>query len=145
MGYGPYRVWKNRMKGNGLDVWEKTYNNTITGESEYLYPEFKGYHRDFYWVTIQSKEQDFNIITATEGIFLRMFTPASPAGLVAPRIAPPFPKGDISFMHGIMPIGTKIWNADRLGPMSQKNIYSNRRKEYSKDIELYFDFTGKQK
>ena len=73
-----------------------------------------------------------------------MFTPASPKGLPnAERIAPRFPVGDISFMHGINPIGTKIWNAENLGPMSQKNIYSNRRKYYSKDIELYFNFIGK--
>lgn len=143
MGNGPYRVWKNRIAGNSLDVWEKAYNNTVTGESGYIYPEFKGYHKNFYWVTIQSKEQDFSIISAEEDIFLRMFTPAAPKGIVADRIAPPFPKGNISFMHGIMPIGTKIWNADRLGPMSQKNIYSNRRKYYSKDLELYFNFTGK--
>jgi hypothetical protein len=145
MGSGPYRVWKNRMKGNTLNVWEKEYNNTVTGESGYIYPEFKGYHKGFYWATVQSKEQDFDIICATEEIFLRLFTPAAPKGLIADRIAPSFPTGNISFMHGINPIGTKIWNADRLGPMSQKNIYSNRRKFYSKDIELYFDFTGNQK
>lgn len=145
MGYGPYRVWKNRMKGNSLDVWEKSYNNTVTGESGYLYPEFKGYHKGFYWVTIQSKEQNFNIICDQEDIFLRMFTPASPKGLSnAERIAPSFPAGDISFMHGINPIGTKIWNPENLGPMSQKNAFSNRRKEYTKDITLYFNFSGKR-
>ncbi|MEL7587135.1 MAG: glycoside hydrolase family 2 TIM barrel-domain containing protein [Prolixibacteraceae bacterium] len=143
MGSGPYRVWKNRIRGNLLDVWEKAYNNTVTGESG-VYPEFKGYHRDFYWVTVRSAEQDFDIVTATEGIFLRMLTPASPAGLNAPRISPPFPKGDISFLHGINPIGTKIWNPERLGPMSQKNAFSNRRKEYTKDITLYFNFSGKR-
>lgn len=143
MGNGPYRVWKNRIRGNRLDVWEKAYNNTVTGES-WIYPEFKGYHSAFYWVTVRSEEQDFDIVTPTEGIFLRIFTPASPTGLNAPRIAPPFPKGDISFLHGINPIGTKIWNPERLGPMSQKNAFSNRRKEYTKDITLYFNFSGKR-
>jgi hypothetical protein len=28
MGDGPYRVWKNRLKGNQFGVWSKTYNNT---------------------------------------------------------------------------------------------------------------------
>src|SRR6185312_7119283 len=32
MGYGPYRVWKNRMKGNTFGIWNKPYNNTETGE-----------------------------------------------------------------------------------------------------------------
>lgn len=42
MGRGPYRVWKNRTKGNNIGVWEKEYNNTITGESfdNLIYPEF---------------------------------------------------------------------------------------------------------
>jgi hypothetical protein len=32
MGDGPYRVWKNRLKGVKLNVWDKVYNNTITGQ-----------------------------------------------------------------------------------------------------------------
>jgi len=38
---------ENRMKGNTLDVWRKAYNNTVTGKSEYVYPEFKGYYKGF--------------------------------------------------------------------------------------------------
>jgi len=50
MGRGPYRVWKNRLKGSNLGVWEKEYNNTITGESfkNLIYPEFKGYYGNLY-------------------------------------------------------------------------------------------------
>ena len=33
MGDGPYRVWKNRMKGNQFGIWNKNYNNTETGET----------------------------------------------------------------------------------------------------------------
>ncbi|MEP6584784.1 MAG: glycoside hydrolase family 2 TIM barrel-domain containing protein, partial [Ginsengibacter sp.] len=43
MGRGPYHVWKNRLKGQQFGVWEKAYNNTVTGES-WDYPEFKGWH-----------------------------------------------------------------------------------------------------
>ena len=46
MGKGPYRVWKNRLKGGLFGVWHKKYNNTETGES-WNYPEFKGYYADF--------------------------------------------------------------------------------------------------
>ncbi len=45
LGRGPYRVWKNRMKGQQFGVWHKDYNNTVTGAS-WQYPEFKGYHAD---------------------------------------------------------------------------------------------------
>src|SRR5258708_11463948 len=45
MGRGPYRVWKNRLKGPQIGVWEKAYNNTITGES-WGYPAFKDWHAE---------------------------------------------------------------------------------------------------
>ena len=39
LGYGPYRGYKYRMKVNTLNVWEKDYNNTVTGKSGFVYPE----------------------------------------------------------------------------------------------------------
>jgi len=48
MGYGPYRVWKNRMKGNSFGEWNKAYNDSETGEAPWNYPEFKGYHAGFF-------------------------------------------------------------------------------------------------
>jgi hypothetical protein len=135
MGSGPYRVWKNRMKGNTLNVWEKEYNNTITGES-WIYPEFKGYHRNFYWATIQSKEQDFTVVCPDEDVFLRLFTPEKPKGANNDNTSPEFPAGNISFLHGIDPIGTKFTKAETLGPMSQPNMFL-----YEKYLTLYFDFS----
>ncbi|TFF33958.1 glycoside hydrolase family 2 protein [Mucilaginibacter psychrotolerans] len=41
LGRGPYRVWKNRLKGQQFGLWHKAYNNAITGEAP-GYPEFKG-------------------------------------------------------------------------------------------------------
>lgn len=134
MGNGPYRVWKNRMKGNTLNVWEKAYNNTITGES-WVYPEFKGYFRDFYWGTIQTKTQNFTVVCPDNDIFLRLFTPEKPKGAGNDNTSPEFPKGNISFLHGINPIGTKFTKAETLGPMSQPNQYL-----YEKSLTLYFNF-----
>lgn len=134
MGYGPYRVWKNRMKGNTLNVWSKAYNNTITGEN-WVYPEFKGYHRNFYWATIESKEQDFTIVCPDEDVFLRLFTPEKPKGANNDNTSPEFPAGNISFMHGIDPIGTKFTKPETMGPMSQPNMFL-----YEKYLTLYFNF-----
>lgn len=134
MGNGPYRVWKNRMKGNTLNVWEKAYNNTVTGES-WVYPEFKGYFRDFYWGTIQTKTQNLTVVCPDNDIFLRLFTPEKPKGAGNDNTSPEFPKGNISFLHGINPIGTKFTKAETLGPMSQPNQYL-----YEKSLTLYFNF-----
>lgn len=138
MGNGPYRVWKNRMKGNILNVWDKAYNNTITGERGWIYPEFKGYYRNFYWATIRSKEQDFTIVCPDDDVFLRLFTPEKPTGAGNDNTSPEFPSGNISFLHGINAIGTKFKKPEQLGPMSQLNMF-----QYEKNITLYFNFNKK--
>jgi hypothetical protein len=119
-GRGPYRVWKNRMKGNQFGVWNKKYNNTITGES-WDYPEFKGYYRDFQWAMIENKEHPFTIFTDTDNLFLRLYTPQKPKGAGNDNTNPTFPNGDISIMHAINGIGTKFDGPENHGPEGYKN------------------------
>jgi hypothetical protein len=140
MGDGPYRVWKNRMKGTSLDIWEKDYNNTVTGESGYIYPEFKGYHSRLYWAKIMTSEQPFTVVCCNENIFLRMYTPDMPKKPY--NTAPPFPSGDISFMHGIPPIGTKSQVPENMGSMGKKNMFYTYGNTRCKEMTLYFDFSG---
>lgn len=136
LGRGPYRVWKNRLKGLQLGVWEKAYNNTITGES-WNYPEFKGWHSQLYWVKVQNKESDFSIYTETNNIFLEMLKPEKPHAANNDNTSPPFPDGNIGFMHAISAIGTKFQAAELMGPQSQKNKQLNY--EPLKGV-LRFDF-----
>jgi hypothetical protein len=137
MGGGPYRVWKNRMKGVTLGVWEKEYNDTRTGDS-WVYPEFKGYHRDFYWATIKNKVSDFTIYNASEEpLFLRMYTPSQPAGAAKTFTAAAFSQTGISFMHGISAMGTKFSESFVAGPESERYKITDARKFSGK---LYFDF-----
>jgi len=140
LGDGPYRVWKNRIRGNNLNVWQKDYNNTITGHKGYIYPEFKGYHSRLYWVKILTTGQPFLVVSNNEDVFLRLFTPESPDKPY--NTAPPFPKGDISFLHGIPPIGTKSQIPDNMGPSGRKNMYFDYWKKRPKKMTLYFDFSG---
>ncbi|MET3503297.1 hypothetical protein ABIC45_004934 [Mucilaginibacter rubeus] len=143
MGDGPYRVWKNRMKGTSLGIWDKTYNNTITGQGKVVYPEFKGYYSNLYWMKLQTTGQPVTIVCNSRDVFMRLFTPANPAKVY--NTAPAFPSGDISFMHGITPIGTKSQKPEKLGPGGQKNQYFNydRNIEDALSLNLYFDFSGK--
>ncbi|WP_207425451.1 glycoside hydrolase family 2 protein [Pedobacter sp. SYSU D00535] len=143
MGNGPYRVWKNRIKGNQFGIWSKTYNNTETGE-QWVYPEFKGYHSNMYWCKFITTEQPFTVVTENEDLFLRLFTPAWKTDQWH-NYEPIFPSGDISFMHGISGIGTKTQRADRSGPSAMKNIFYDYEKEPARalDLVLYFDFSGK--
>lgn len=144
MGRGPYRVWKNRLKGSNFGVWEKAYNNTITGESfnELVYPEFKGYHGNLYWATLQNTESVFTVISETPNLYFQLFTPVKPQ-FVAGGTYPPFPAGNISFLYDIPAIGTKFKQAGLLGPKSQKGIYRGHGGDEFYPIKLWFDFRGK--
>lgn len=140
LGNGPYRVWKNRMKGVNFNVWEKEYNNTITGHSGFEYPEFKGYHANLYWASFKDhNDNQFKVYSHTEDLFLRLFTPdeaPDPAGTALEH-----PAGDISFMLGIPAIGTKFKEAGELGPQSRDYHFLPRRvKDEALQIELSFDF-----
>lgn len=145
MGRGPYRVWKNRLKGSNFGVWEKDYNNTVTGETfnNLVYPEFKGYHGNLYWATLETKESDFTIVSETPNLFFHLFTPQQPKH-PRPGTSPAFPEGDISFLYEIPAIGTKFKTADKLGPESQKGIYRGHKGDSFYPIKLWFDFRKTQ-
>ena len=137
MANGPYRVWKNRLKGTQFGVFEKKYNNTVTGQS-WDFPEFKGYYSNFYAVEIQTREIPITIVSATDDLFLHLFTPATATNLrgVMGGMTPSFPSGDISVLHGISPIGTKFSRADEEGPQGKKNIYKGETLQGT----IYFRF-----
>lgn len=143
MGDGPYRVWKNRMKGNRFGVWNKIYNNTETGESPWIYPEFKGYYADFYSATFFTGNNSFRVFAETENLFLRLFTPGWKTDQWH-NYEPLFPSGDISFMQGISSIGSKTQRNETTGPLGGKNIFYDYEKDPSRalHINLYFNFSA---
>lgn len=141
MGRGPYRVWKNRIKGSNFGLWEKEYNNTITGESftNLIYPEFKGYHGNLYWAKLETTESPITIISATPNLYFQLFTPEKPQDIRG-GVFPEFPDGDLSFLYEIPAIGTKFKSADKLGPKSQKGVVRGHRGDDGYPIKLWFDF-----
>jgi hypothetical protein len=137
LGDGPYRVWRNRMQGVTLNVWEKAYNNTVTGTFPWLYPEFKGYYSDITWMEFNTVEGRFLVASKNDDLFVRLFDFHGLPGLTP---HPDLPSGDISFLDKIPPIGTKMStkiNAlpSTLGPMSLPNKIDDLFKR-----TLYFYF-----
>lgn len=142
MGRGPYRVWKNRIPGANYGVWQKDYNNTITGESteRLVYPEFKGYHANLYWATLQSSTAPFTVYAASDGIFLRVFTPEEPRGRQdGLNTMPDFPAGDISFLLDIPAIRC-FKPISQHGPQSQPGIIRIKKGDEGLRLNLMFDF-----
>ena len=119
LGKGPYRVWKNRLKGAEFDVWTKAFNDTATGQS-WVYPEFKGFHAGMYWAVLEGAPGPMTIAFGADDLFLRLFTPAD--GVDPKFTHVDFPPGDISILHGIAPIGTKFHTAAEHGPAGGPNF-----------------------
>jgi hypothetical protein len=143
MGNGPYRVWKNRLKGNKFGIWNKEYNTTETGEAPWIYPEFKGYYSNMYWCKFITTEGSFKVFTDNEDLFLRLYRPAWKTDQWH-NYEPLFPAADVSFMQGIPGIGSKTQRNETTGPMGSKNIFYDYEKDPSRALKLtlYFDFTG---
>jgi hypothetical protein len=136
LGRGPYHVWKNRLKGLQWGIWEKVYNNTITGERGWQYPEFKGNHAAVNWVTIKTTEFPFTVIPADKQLFFQMLKPESPKGAYNNNTTVNYPAGNIGFLNAIQAIGTKFQPASVMGPQSQKNVQLNAPYQGV----LWFDF-----
>ncbi|MCC8087692.1 MAG: beta-galactosidase [Rikenellaceae bacterium] len=140
-GRGPYRVWKNRIKGTNYGIWEKTYNNTMTGASyeTLVYPEFKGYHGNFYWGTLQTTESPFTVYSESDGVFFRVFTPEEPTDNKSNKANPAFPKGDITFLYDIPAIRC-FKPVSQHGPQSQPGNIRIKLGDEGIQMNLWFDF-----
>ena len=118
LGRGPYRVWKNRLKGGTLDVWSNKYQNDIPGVT-WDFPEFKGYYRDWRWVVFSTDQGEITIVNGTPELYLGVYRPND--GPFPANTKLNVPETDIAFLHGIPAIGTKFDKPEVLGPQSQKN------------------------
>ena len=137
---GPYRVYNNRMKGGSLNIWEKKYNNTITGES-WDYPEFKGYYSLFYGMKLDCPTP-FEVYSGKEDVSLHLFTPAVQKQYDPKRnhTIVDYPKGNLSFMNAIPAVGTKFGKAEDFGPQSQPHRARGNGPENNVSGKLYYRF-----
>lgn len=142
MGRGPYRVWKNRLRGQQFGIWQKDYNNTVTGEQydHLVYPEFKGYHANLYWATLQSDTAPFTVYSETDGLYLRLFTPEEPIHRRdGKNTMPAFPEGDISFLFDI-PAIQSFRSTSEQGPRSQPSSIRLNAGDEGLHLRLWFQF-----
>ncbi len=115
---GPYRVWKNRLKGGVLDVWSNHNKNHVPGVT-WDFPEFKGYYNDWRWVVFETTEGNITMVNGTIGLYLGVYKPQDGPDPANTRLG--VPTHGIAFLHGIPPIGTKFQKPEALGPEGQKN------------------------
>jgi hypothetical protein len=116
LGQGPCHVWKNRLQGTWLDVWQRDYNQGIPGYI-WEYPVFSGCYADWYWLDLQTQAGEIRVFNDIEGLYFRvgaLQNGPDPKNLTITPI-----EGDLSFLHAIAPIGNKFHKASDVGPSGQ--------------------------
>ncbi len=135
MGYGPYHVWQNRLQGTRLDVWQNAYNNTVPSVIYSPTPEFKGYFRNWRWVTFDTSDGKFTVSTAATESYLGIYHPND--GPLGPLLA--LPQTGLTFLEVIPAMRDKFLTQERMGPQSAERQVSGEHKG-----EVTFDFGVKR-
>jgi len=135
-GDGPYRVWRNRLKGQTLGVWDTAFNTTETGYKDWVYPEFDGYFANVRWLKLVTTQGTLTLMIPDEKAFVRVGTPRFPPAKLAGKTLVKFPRGDLAVLRDIPPIGTKFHTAAQIGPQGTTPL---SRGPYQGTLYLRFD------
>ncbi len=135
LGDGPYRVWKNRLRGVSLGVWENDYNNTLAGFRDWIYPEFKGIFSNVRWLQLETTEGPISIVNSSSVPFVQVLTPEFPPMNLVGKAFAPVPKCGLGFLDFIPPIGSKFKAPAAMGPQSQPNVVDGT---FSGSVSFYF-------
>ena len=142
LGNGPAQVYQNRLAGGTLDVWEKTYNDTMVGDPDDLspgqhfdYPVFKGYYAGVRWLQLNTTEGLITAVINQDDLYVQVFAPKQPPANLLMNAKAAFPKSGISFLHAIAAIGNKFGAPATTGPQGQPAVAKG---EYKGSISLYF-------
>jgi len=111
LGNGPCRVWQNRLRGTWLGIHETAYNNIQPGES-WDYPEFQGIFSGLRWANLETPAGRMTVASASPEVYLRVGSPR----ISHENTTVAFPAGDLSFLHAIPGVGSKI---DNYSPTAQ--------------------------
>ncbi len=136
LGDGPYRVWRNRLKGQTLGVWETDFNTTETGWKDWVYPEFAGYFANVHWLKLATTEGLLTLMISDTNTFVRVGTPAFPPEKLAGKTLVKMPPGNIAVVRDLPPIGNKFHNANQTGPQATTPLVSA---PYQAAVYLRFD------
>jgi hypothetical protein len=136
LGDGPYRVWRNRLKGVTLGVWETAYNTTIAGYKDWVFPEFAGYFANVRWMRLTTTEGALTLMIPDEHTFVRVGTPKMPPDNLAMRTAMKFPPGNLAVLRDIPPMGSKFQAASGSGPQATTPLASE---PYHGTVYLHFE------
>jgi hypothetical protein len=114
LGGGPYRVWRNRLRGAQLSRWDTAYNDPVPGES-WAYPEFKGWFSGWSWMAFTTTEGRFAFLNGGGQLFVGAYSPRD--GKTTPVLV--LPRTGLGVYQVIPAIGSKTARPDQTGPQGQ--------------------------
>jgi hypothetical protein len=145
LGEGPAPVYRNRLAGGTIDVWNRPYNNTIVGDPDDLkpgqhfdYPVFKGFYAGVRWLQLITSEGPITALVEQHSdspVYVQIFTPKTPPSNEVGQAYAPFPNAGVSFLNAIPAVGSKFVGPRSSGPMGQPAVANG---EYQGHISLYF-------
>lgn len=135
VGEGPYRVWQNRRRGVTLGAWANDYNDTITGYSGWVYPEFKGCFAGVRWLQLETREGTITAVVHSDDLYVQVLTPSFPSAELQKASAIQVPQAGLAFLHEIPAMGEKFQPAETHGPQSQLQPL---REEYRGKVSFLF-------
>jgi hypothetical protein len=112
----------------------------MTGYTEWVYPEFKGYYAGVRWIQLRTSDGPILVTLVDPGLYVQVLKadfpshpkPLSPTtaaarggsqgATLAANAWTGFPDAGFSILHGIPPMGNKFNIARQLGPKSQQNV-----------------------
>ncbi len=115
LGRGPARVWRNRLRGTTLGVWEKhaARSTPVRSAAE---PKLRGFYADVHWARLTTAEGELLLALGSEDLSLGLFSPAFPED--SEEAIAQVPSG-LTILGGISAIGTKFHPPEDLGPTGQ--------------------------
>lgn len=116
LGDGPYRVWKNRLRGVTPGVWTNAFSDAVPGES-WHYPEFKGFFGLWCWAQFQTADATIMLVNGDDRDFLGVFRPRDGKDPMSTQLF--LPETGIAILDAIPAIGNKFMPPEKLGPQSQ--------------------------
>ncbi len=130
LGDGPSRVWKNRLHGPQLGIWENDYNDPIPGES-FDYPEFKGYFSNVQWMKLKTSAGTITICPNPEKDYVGIYQPRDGRD----ELLYTLPETGISLMQVLPAVRNKVNTTDLNGPSAQP-VWA--KGSYTGEVTLHF-------